>query len=301
MKMTKFFFFFITWAGLGWSVIYAQTSGYSRILALQDSLVGLGRTMYNNPSEPERLQANFTFVKTLVSALRTPHSYDFPFDSLNMVSLLRSPDDRFRIFTWHLPLNDGSYLYYGTIQLNTPDGNLRMIPLLDKTYEIDTPETAVTSAADWYGAQYYRIIPLGGDYVLLGWKGHTPEVTQKVMEVLRFSGGGVQLGGTVFSGGEGDRHTRIIYRFNRQASMYLDYHPAQQRILLDHLAPADPRDPDNYAQYGPDMTYDAWELANGRLVLSPDVEFINAPDGNDAFYNDPMKPSTHPKSGFPEK
>src|SRR5690606_17904102 len=136
----------------------------------------------------------------LVSALQTPHSYDFPFDSLNMVSLLRSPDDAFRIFTWHLPLNDGSYLYYGTIQLNTPDGRLQMFPLLDRTYEIATPETAVTGVQNWYGAQYYRIIPFNGDYVLLGWKGYTPHVTQKVIEILRFAGDGVQLGKAIFGG-----------------------------------------------------------------------------------------------------
>lgn len=286
------------WAGVGGLATYAQTNGHDRMGALQDSLISLGRVMYNNPSEPERIQANFTFIKTLVSALQTPHSYDFPFDSLDMVSLLRSPDNRFRIFTWHLPLNDGSYLYYGTIQLNTSDGNLKLIPLLDKTYEIDTPETVVTSATDWYGAQYYRMIPFDGSYLLLGWKGHTPEVTQKVVEVLRFEGGSVQLGNAIFNGEQTGQQTRMIYRYSRQANMYLDYRPAEQRIVMDHLAPADSRHATDYAQYGPDLTYDAWELKGGQLTLISDVDFTNLPDENDALYNDPTKPSTHPKSGF---
>src|SRR3546814_16711163 len=71
-----------------------------------------------------------------------------------MVSILDAPDDRFRIFSWHIPLNDGSYLYYGTIQLNTPDGSLKMYPLLDKTYEITEPEQAVTAPDNWYGPPY---------------------------------------------------------------------------------------------------------------------------------------------------
>src|SRR3546814_873422 len=168
----------------GWSV-FAQQDGLQKIQSLEDSLAKLGHTMYNELSEPERLEANFTFVKTLVSALKQPYSYTFPFDSLDMVSILDAPDDRFRIFSWHIPLNDGSYLYYGTIQLNTPDGSLKMYPLLDKTYEITEPEQAVTAPDNWYGAQYYCIVPLSGAYVLLGWKGHTPYVTQKVVEVLR--------------------------------------------------------------------------------------------------------------------
>lgn len=289
--------------GLGWGahLAYAQPAKQGNIHALQDSLVKLGYVMYNEPSEPERLQANFLFVKTLVSALQTLHSYDFPFDSLNMVSLLRSPDDAFRIFTWHLPLNDGSFLYYGTIQLNTPDGRLRMFPLLDRTYEIEDPEMTITTAQNWYGAQYYRIIPFNGDYLLLGWKGYTPHVTQKVIEILRFEGDSVQLGKTIFSSTETPSHTRMIYRYNRQASMYMDYNQTEQRIVMDHLAPADARQVGDYEQYGPDLSYDAWKLEGNRLILVSDVEFTNQPDQNDALYNDPTKPSTHQKSGFSQQ
>ena len=143
-RMTKKIFFLLAWVALAWQGAHAQNSENSPIVILQDSLKTLGYTMYNSPAEQERLQANYTFVKTLVSALQTSHSYDFAFDSLDMVSRLRSPDDRFRIFTWHLPLNDGSYRYYGAIQLHTPDGSLQLIPLLDRTYEIKEPETAVS-------------------------------------------------------------------------------------------------------------------------------------------------------------
>ena len=297
-RMTKKIFFLLAWVALAWQGAHAQNSENSPIVILQDSLKTLGYTMYNSPAEQERLQANYTFVKTLVSALQTSHSYDFAFDSLDMVSRLRSPDDRFRIFTWHLPLNDGSYRYYGAIQLHTPDGSLQLIPLLDRTYEIKEPETAVSSAETWYGAQYYRIIPCGGDYLLLGWKGHTPQVTQKVVEVISLSDNNLQLGKAIFNGGELTQQARLIYRFSRQASMYMDYQAAQHRIVLDHLAPADPRDSDNFAQYGPDMTYDAWSIKDGQLILVPDIEFYNSPDGNESLYNDPMKPSTHPESGF---
>jgi len=264
----------------------------------QDSLVSLGYTIYNEPSEPERLKANFAFVKTLVSALRTPGSYHFPFDSLSMVSILRAPDDRFRVFSWHVPLNDGSYLYYGTIQLNTPDGSLKMFPLLDKTYEIKSPETAVTTPSDWYGAQYYRIVPLGKDYLLLGWKGHTARVTQKVIEVLRFEGSDLKLGKEVFDSDSTRGHTRIIYRLSQNARMYLDYDRAGDRIVMDHLAPPDERDSGLYEYYGPDLTYDTWQLKGTRAVLVRDIPLANSESPQDDLYNDPRKPYRHPKSGF---
>lgn len=277
--------------------VYAQ-DGFQKIQSLEDSLAILGYTMYNEPSEPERLDANFTFIKTLVEALKVPHSYSFPFDSLDMVSILDAPDNRFRIFSWHVQMNDGSYLYYGTIQLNTPDGELAMYPLLDKTYEIADPEQAVTTTANWYGAQYYRIVPLGDAYILLGWKGHTPYITQKVIEVLRFTENSVQLGQAIFDSTDGALQTRAIYRYSRNASMFLDYDAAENRIVFDHLAPADERLRGQYEQYGPDLTYDAWQLDNGRLQLVQDVPLSNPTDSDDNRFNDPQKPQDHPRSGL---
>ncbi|MGV3762166.1 hypothetical protein [Parapedobacter sp.] len=280
-------------------LVYGQQGGnLQKIRSLEDSLAKLGYTMYNEPSEPERLDANFTFVKTLVSALKEPYSYRFPFDSLDMVSILSAPDESFRIFSWHLQLNDGSYLYYGTIQLNTSDGSLKMYPLLDKTYEIAEPEQAIMATDNWYGAQYYQMVPLNGAYALLGWKGHTPYVTQKVIEVLRLTKNGAQLGQAIFDTEAGGTQTRAIYRYNRNVSMHLEYDSVENRIVFDHLAPADPRQPEQYEQYGPDLSYDAWQLENGRLVFVADVPLMNPPHPNDSRFNDPAKPQHHPKSGL---
>lgn len=294
----RYLYFALLLAGVTVQRANGQPPVHNEIRLLQDSLAKLGYTMYNEPSEPERLEANYTFIRTLVSALKTPHSFSFPFDSLHMVSIQQAPDNRFRIFSWHIQLNDGSYLYYGTIQLNTPDGSLKMHALLDKTYEIESPEKAITSANNWYGAQYYRIVPFNGDYILLGWKGHTPRLTQKVVEVLRVNGNGIQLGKAVFDGGDSHGYTRMIYRYSRNVSMYMDYDTVQNRIVLDHLAPSDERHEGQYEEYGPDMTYDAWRLENGRLVHVPDIPLLNLPSPNDDQYNDPKKPLNHPKSGF---
>ncbi len=286
------------WLGLGWMPARGQ-SGLPDMQMWQDSLAKLGYTVYNEPSEPERLEANFTFVKTLVAALKTPNSYSFPFDSLKMISILQAPDAKFRIFSWHVPLDDGSYLYYGAIQKNTPDGSLALYPLLDKTYEIDSPETVVTTTDNWYGAQYYRIIPFGTAYILLGWKGHTPQMTQKVIEVLRLSENGATLGNTVFDSDSTRNHARMIYRYSRNARMFMEYDRDENRIVLDHLAPPDLCDEGQYEQYGPDLTYDAWQLQNGILLLVSDIPLLNLPTPQDDQYNDPQKPSSHPKSGLP--
>lgn len=241
----------------------------------QDSLRSFGIAMYQHPAEPERLRANYAFIRTLVSALKQPHSFEFGFDSLKMISILQAPDRSFRIFSWHLALSDGSYLYYGAIQLRTEDGSLKLYPLHDKTYEIDDPDRAIVLSDQWYGAQYYELIPFEGSYLLLGWKGHNPRIAQRVIDVLTIDPDGDRavFGKAIFVGNGYDDRSRIIFRFAGGLSMHLSYQPDAKRIIFDHLVPSDPRHQGDFAYYGPDLTFDAWILEPKKLRLIEETDY----------------------------
>lgn len=240
----------------------------------QDSLQALGKKIYNEPAESNRLSANFQFVRTLVQALKIKNSFAFPFESLDMISVLKSPDENFRIFSWHVPLSDGSFLYYGSIQFNTEDGNLKLLPLLDKTFEISQVEEAITTNENWYGAQYYEIVPFEGKYILLGWKGHTPEVSQKVIEILNIDQNNqITLGSKDFSGQNLENKARIIFSFSQMVSMYLKYHPNQKQIVFDNLNPSDPNQVGNFKFYGPDFTFNSLSIQNGKLTWVGNINF----------------------------
>lgn len=116
--------------------------------------------------------------------------------------------------------------------------------------------------------------------------------------MLQLTEDGVQLGKPVFDAAENGKQARAIYQYSRNASMYLDYNTSENRIVFDHLAPADEHQQGQYEQYGPDMTYDAWQLESGRLVLISDIPLMNPPNSNDNRFNDPEKPQNHPKSGL---
>jgi len=262
----------------------------------QDSLLRLGKEMYNLQGEAERMDKNFTFVKTLVSSLKEKHSYLYNFEKLDMISVLRSPDDKFRVFSWHIPLNDGSYLYYGAIQSKTKDGKLQLSGLLDKTFEIENPEIAVVGTDYWYGAQYYDMVPLGQDYVLLGWKGHGSTYSKKVIEILHVENGVFKLGKPVFS--DESKITRKIFNFTREASMYLKYHPENKQIIFDHIVPADPSLKGNFRYYGPDLTFDAYEIQNGKLQYQSDILFQNPTREADDLNLVPGKALPNKKSGL---
>lgn len=255
----------------------AQANG--RQTLLQDSLVTLGFTMYNEVNEAERLQANYSFIKTLVQLLKTPYSFNMNLDSLKMISIQQPSDNLLKIFSWHIKLDDGSFRYYGTIQINTQDGQLKLYPIVDQSPNIKDPDHEILSNGQWYGCQYYDIIPVKNvknQYLLLGWKGTNPEITQKVIDVLQLSDTGAIFGKAIFTGkGVDNTVSRMIYRFNAKASMLLKHEKVKSNIIMDHLAPSDPKLKGEFKYYGPDMSYDAWQMKDGKLVLLEDLPLKN--------------------------
>ncbi len=242
----------------------------------QDSLFQLGQKVFSNTSEAERIESNFLFVKTLVSALKEPNSYYFDFEKLNVISCLRSPDNNFRIFSWNVPLHDGSYLFYGSMQLKS--GDLKLIPLLDKTFEIKDVNKESLESSMWYGAQYYEIIPFTkNQYLLLGWKGHQSEYTHKVIEVLNILPNNIiQFGAPVFS--EDKSIFRKIFSYDRNATMFVKYNKTKNRIEFDNLVAIDSSKGKNYKKLVPDLSHNGYEIRNGKLYFVENIEALN-PDG----------------------
>lgn len=261
----------------------------------QDSLKEISFKMINDSIEPQRYNASYKLIKTLVTALKTPYSFNFEFDSLKTISIQNSPDQKFRVFTWHVMNNDGSYRFYGTIQMNTSQGELEMFPLVDYSPTLKNPSDSTYTNSRWYGAQYYKIIPVLKNvenpyYMLLGWKGNTVKSTKKVIEVLHFKDGKAYFGKEVFDGDPDNLNKkRIIFEYDRRATMLLNYESAENRIIFDHLAPPDPNLKGKFELYGPDFSYDGFKLLNGRWKFSSDLELKNDSTDQDENFNDPKK------------
>ena len=280
---------------LFYGVVFAQhsdESGHIKQLNLyQDSLTSLGKQFINNDTEMERKNANYAFIKLLVNALKVPNSFLFKFDSVKTVSIINAPDNRFRIITWHIANDDGSYRFYGTVQMNT-GGNLVMYPLSDYSPLMKNPEDTVTDNTKWYGAQYYSIIPVytlsNPYYVLLGWKGNTVKTNKKVIDVITFKNDRPVFGESVFNG-NGKTRKRVVFEYTRQASMLLKYEEAQHLIVFDHLSPPDKKQKDNLEVYGPDLSYNGYIFKNGRWDFVENLDMRNLPDSHDDNYLDPKK------------
>ncbi|WP_426667055.1 hypothetical protein ACPPVU_13595 [Mucilaginibacter sp. McL0603] len=272
---------------------HSDDSGNTKLLiTYQDSLTALGKKFINKDTEMERMNANTEFIKTLVKALKIPHSFDFPFDSVKSISIVNSPDKHFRMITWHIAFDDGSYRFYGTIQMNAGD-KLQMFPLTDYSPLIKKAEDTITNNTQWFGAQYYSIIPANAGqnpyYILLGWKGNTIKSTKKVIEVLSFGSNGKPVLGLPVFDGNGKTRNRVVFEYTRQASMLLKYDADKQLIVFDNLVPPDAKLKSQPESYGPDLSYNGYLLKNGRWVYKENLDMRNTADSHDDNYIDPKK------------
>ncbi|UEG51837.1 hypothetical protein LLH06_12770 [Mucilaginibacter daejeonensis] len=260
----------------------------AKLRPMQDSLIKLGRQVVNNESDVERKNANYTFIRTLVSTLKIPNSYAYNFDSLKTISIMRSPDNKFRIFSWFVMNEDGSYRFYGAIQMNT-GGKLLLHPLEDQTPFINSAEDTITDNKKWLGAQYYKIIHVAGTnpyYVLLGWKGNNVKTTKKVIEVLSFKNNAPVFGMPVFTGNKRMRD-RVVFEYSRQASMLLRYVPEQNLIVFDHLAAPDGKAQMSPEMYGGDLSYDGYQMTGGKWKFKEGLDMRNIPMPEDEGVTDP--------------
>lgn len=264
----------------------------NKLDVFQDSLIKISNIIYKTQSDESKLTENGKFVKTLVEALKEPNSFNYSFDSLKTVSVIKSPDQVFRTLSWYVQLENGSYRYYGAIQMNNK-GGLKLFPLIDQTDNIGD-SNIITSNQKWFGARYYEIIPVVSSgklpyYVLLGWKGNTAETTKKVIEILSFNKDNANFGMPVFDGKDFKGKNRVIFEYNKQNAMVLKTDKNAGLIVFDHLAPFDPEMVGRFQFYGSDGGTDAFKVIGGKLKFQENVILKNEANQSDALYADPSK------------
>ena len=272
-------------------------SNKPKLDAYQDSLLILSEATFAATDNVDRAEKNAQFVKKLITTLKINNSFNYGFDSLKRISILKSPDNSFRIITWFTPTNEGAYKYYGTIQMGTSNGSLKLFPLTDNTNNI-VDVNALTNNKNWFGTRYYEIIPVivNGKqpyWIFLGWKGNDQKTSKKVIEVLSFDKGEPVFGKNIFEIIKNQPlKNRVVFEYNKLTSMTLTVDNKVNMIVFDHLAPYDPKMVGNYQFYGSDSSFDGYKLTWGKLALAENVALKNDPSSNDDFYGRPVKAST---------
>lgn len=274
-------------------LLFAQKSNvFSRELTLlEDSIVFFHTQLAKSKVDSTSDHCSSEMRRLFIESFESPGVFEHPFQQLKFSNITAS-DGKVRIFNWNQPLQDGTYKYYCFIlrKQNEKKG-LEWFELIDYSKEADKIENKYLNADKWIGALYYSIIPLGekkdnDTYVLLGWDGKDDLTTRKMIDAIEFTGNKVRLGAPIFPGAMGNQK-RILFEFSNEVSMSVKYYEKKKCIVVDHLAPKNAMMQGIYADYGPDGSYDLYQLEKGKFVLYENIDISEFSSSDDKPYFDP--------------
>jgi hypothetical protein len=210
---------------------------------------------------------NQTIMKKFRSLLRHESAFNYPFDSVSHVGIIRSADQKVKIYNWNVPYEGGYHVYHCFIQYRTKD-SLMTFELKDCSEQIESPEKKVLHKDKWFGALYYTIIPKKGRfgetcYTLLGYDPNNYLTNRKIIDVLHFNKDHQPVFGADIFKNQRSVSKRVVFEYSEFATMTLQYDEQKDMIVYDHLAPSHPKYEGQYEFYGPDFSYDGLKYEQG--------------------------------------
>ena len=234
--------------------------------------------------DSDKRAKNDIFKEELRSALSEPSAINYNFQLMRTVGIIDSPDKKVRIINWNVEKEDFSHDYHCFVlyQYDKKD-EVRLIELRDISFGMPSQPTDVVDADNWYGALYYKIIPVQKGsrtmYTLLGWDHNSTLSQLKLIDVMYFTSGTAKFGNPIFKVGT-ETKNRVFFEHSKKTSMYLNYEASRERIMMDHLSPESPALKNFRSYYVPDMSYDAFVYEKKKWVLREDVIGVNDGEHN---------------------
>lgn len=272
--------------------LYASAQTELIYPTIQDSLSRLSSEIWKQRSDSARMVANEIFYRKFNDVLEAPSSDKYPFDSIQGIARVVSGDGKLRLFTWNVPLNDGSNKYFGFIQVAGEKKSL--IQLKSKETDFLLYDDRQIDVNSWYGAIYYKLIETetAGKtmYTLLGWDGYTAISNRKFIDILSLDEkGDFYFGQPVFKTAQGTK-SRIVLEYAEKANLLLRYDFQAIKMLkgkrvkledswllvMDRLVPMDPAMEGMRQYYVPSGdVYDGFVYRDGFWKLVEEIEIIS--------------------------
>jgi len=260
---------------------YAQNinpQDMEKFQVMEDSLVTTADSMYNALIPDTRFTYSERFARQLVKTLKIPNSYYYPFAKLkDMINLIYSDDNSFRIFNWVIVPSEVMKRYYGAIQM--PGEKLKLYGLRDYTEEMGKgAEDSVLTGGKWFGAIYYRIMTNEVEghkvYTLFGVNTSSPVSSKKVLDVLTFDANGITMGAPIFGVASEQvpnaRINRFILEYKKGSEVSMNWDDTRKLIIFDKLV-SQFNDPARKYTYVASGQYDAFKWDNDMWNYLRDV------------------------------
>lgn len=241
-------------------------------------IASLFENMRSSQGDSQKLEINTKVLGLFREMLSVDGSFYFPFDSLQYLGKIYSQDQALRIYSWNVPMMDGTHRYFGFVQYKTPGKQKYKVYFLDDSEGASLSEDDIYTTTNWYGALYYEIVKIEcqGElfYTVLGFAFNNYLTSYKIIDIITLSNDKLSIGAPVFPSGE-TKKSRMIFEFSSRVSMMMRYNSDLGMIIYDHLSPSQQDYEGQFQFYGPDSSYDGLEYRNCFWNLKEDLDLKN--------------------------
>ncbi len=215
------------------------------------------------------------FFHTFFTTLSQFESFDYPFNRLEKIGKIYSPDHRVRIYSWNIPVDMNENLYYGIIQYYSRLDKKYRTVMLNDSIQLGLNRVLVP----WNETLYFKVVETkhAGQkyYTLLGFNFNTPLSNKKSIDIISIDDfDNLYFCENLFSI-QNKPKTRMEFEYNEKVVMNLRYDEEKKIIVFDHLSPSKPSQTGKYEFYGPDFTYDGLKFEKGVWVLYSNIDITN--------------------------
>lgn len=259
------------------------------------------------------MAANKKLIAIWDRIVSDPNILNYNFDELKSDYAILTPKNRkFKLITWNMYKNDGTYAYFGYLLVNnskrvktgwlshkTVEG-YEYFKLLDRSATVKSPETYIGTADKWFGMLYTTLIECDGFYTLIGYDPNDKLISRKFIDVLSFRSDGTPVFGKDVFRFPRKNPKRLMFEYSSDVSMSIRYNERSNQIVYSHLGPNQAGDllVGQFQYYGPDGSFDALELKKDKWVTLEDVDARGEKKEQDDSWNNPQKPSRKKNKKF---
>ncbi len=263
--------------------LFAQNTVVSNYKQKEDSIRDLFKNIPKIQNDDAKMLLGQRIDSLFTMVLNQPGSFEYNFDSLSTVSKVYSPDHSFKVISWNIPFENGTFKYYGYLQiLNQASEAFKLFHLNDSKDVITKPENTELSADKWLGAMYYFIVKQKSGninyYTLLGLEYFNANISRKIIEIMYFNDSGYPVFGAPIILQDNALKYRLVFQYSSHVAMSLKFDKKLKMIIFDHLSPVEQIYTGEFEYYGPDLSFDGLEFKNDKWIYRSNID-LREPTG----------------------
>ena len=259
--------------------LFAQDN--SDFLFFESRLQTLANKILTTSNDSLKEEANKLLIEDVEELLLMRGSFHYSFENVDKLSIITSPDNKFKLFNWVVPKSNNTFEYFAYLQFYTKRKKEQFyFKLIDISAFVEDEQTKVFTQGDWFGALYSDIVHTKFDkknfYTFIGWGGNNGSTTKRIIDILTFDENEEPIfGSPIFKMNDGTR-TRMVLEYSKKVSTNMSYNKDEEYIVFDHLEPLEGGIRGMYEFYVPSLSYDGLTFKNGKWRLVEDIAIFNS-------------------------